>query len=174
MKRSGSVQLLAALLVFSVSLGSPNFCFGQTPPATSPAQSAKATTNTSSPQDPNEPWPRVTTYQGATISIFQPQIESWTGNQLTGRAAVRVKSASSTDYGVIWISARTEVDKVNRLVTLEGPSITKQNSPTLPNNGYTYTTALLKDLPWNKTVPLDLLEADLSVTNAERSRRRTS
>jgi hypothetical protein len=166
MNRSSIQQFLAALLVFSLSLASPGSSFGQTPSPAAPATPAtKPATTSSSPQDPNQPWPRVTTYQGATISIFQPQVESWTGNQLNARAAVRVKSASSTDYGVIWISARTEVDKVNRVVTLEDPKITKQNFPTLPNNGSSYASALLKDLP-NKTIPLDMLEADLAATNA--------
>src|SRR6516164_11457410 len=168
MNRSSFQQLFALLLIFSVSAGTPSLSFGQTSPAAPPAQAAAkpTTTKASSPQDPNEPWPRVTTYQGATISIFQPQIESWTGNQLTARAAVRVKSASSTDYGVIWLTARTEVDKVNRMVTLLDVKITKQNFPTLSNNGAGYTTALLNDLPPSKTVALDLLEADLAVTNA--------
>ena len=59
--------------------------------------------------------------QGATISVFQPQVDSWAGNQLKAYAAVRVKTATKqdTDYGVIWFTARTEVDKVNRMVTLE-------------------------------------------------------
>src|SRR6516164_6504015 len=168
MNRSSFQQLFALLLIFSVSAGTPSLSFGQTSPAAPPAQAAAkpTTTKASSPQDPNEPWPRVTTYQGATISIFQPQIESWTGNQLTARAAVRVKSASSTDYGVIWLTARTEVDKVNRVVTLLDVKITKQNFPTLPNNGTAYTRALLNDLPPSKTLPLDPLEADLAVTNA--------
>jgi len=46
-----------------------------------------------------------------------------------------VKSSSSTDYGVIWLTSRTEVDKVNRVVTLLDVSITRQNFPTLPDNG---------------------------------------
>ena len=156
-------KFIAALLALSISLGSPVMSFGQTSAA--PSASAK-TTPVPLPPDPNEPWPRVMTYQGATISIFQPQVESWTGNQITGRSAVRVKSASKIDYGVIWITARTEVDKVNRMVTLLDLKITKQKFPTLPDNGNAYTSALLKDLPWNKTVALDLLEADLGVTDA--------
>ena len=67
---------------------------------------------------------------------------------------------------MIWITARTEVDKINRMVTLLDLNITKQSFPTLPNNGSAYASALLKDLPWNKTVALDLLEADLAVTDA--------
>src|SRR5215469_4748392 len=145
-------------------LGSPPITVGQT--AGSPPAGAPTAGTAAAPSSPNEPWPRQTTYQGATISIFQPQLESWTGNQIAARAAVRVKSASSTDYGVIWLSARTEVDKVNRTVTLLDVKITKQSFPTLPNNGTTYTTAFLKGLPPTKTVPLDLLESDLAITNA--------
>ena len=159
-------KLIAAILVFSIGLGSPLMSFAQANPApTSGAPSAK-TTAVPVPPDPNEPWPRVMTYQGATVSIFQPQVESWTNNQITGRSAVSVKSSKGIDYGVIWITARTEVDKVNRMVTLLDLNITKQSFPTLPNNGSAYASALLKDLPWNKTVALDLLEADLAVTDA--------
>ena len=155
-------SLIAFLLVVSINVGSPSVALAQTagpPPTGAPATAA-------APPSPDEPWPRTTTYQGATISIFQPQLESWTGNAIAARAAVRIKSANSTDYGVIWLSARTEVDKVNRMVTLLDVKITKQNFPTLSNNGAGYTTALLNDLPPSKTVALDLLEADLAVTNA--------
>ena len=58
------------------------------------------------------------------------------------------------------------MDKVNRVVTLGDVSITKQNFPTLPNNGSGYTAGLSKDLPWNKTIALDLLQDDLAITNA--------
>jgi len=160
-------QFVAILLVLCINVASPGVAMGQTP-AASPTAPAAAKTSSPSPaaQDPNEPWPRVVTYQGATISIFQPQIESWSGNMLNARAAVRVKSSKSTDYGVIWFTARTEVDKVNRVVTLLDFKITKQNFPTPPNNGATYVSALTKPAPLNKTVPLDMLEADLAATNA--------
>ena len=159
-------KLIAALLVVSISLGSPVMSFAQTNATPASGAPSAKTTPVPVPPDPNEPWPRVMTYQGATISIFQPQVESWTGNQITGRSAVSVKSTKGIDYGVIWITARTEVDKINRMVTLLDLNITKQSFPTLPNNGSAYASALLKDLPWNKTVALDLLEADLAVTDA--------
>ncbi len=159
-------QFIAVVLALTFGLGSPMLSMAQANAAPPAATAAGKSTAVPVPPDPNEPWPRVTNYQGATIAIFQPQVESWTGNQITGRSAVRVKSASSTDYGAIWITARTEVDKVNRMVTLLDLNITKQSFPTLPNNGAAYASALLKDLPWNKTVALDLLEADLAVTDA--------
>ena len=60
---------------------------------------------------------------------------------------MRVKSSSSIDYGVIWITARTEVDKVNRMVTLLDLNMTKQSFPTLPNNGSAYANAFSKTCP---------------------------
>ena len=70
------------------------------------------------------------------------------------------------DYGVIWFSARTEVDKVNRMVTLEDFTLNKQNFPTIANNGSAYANTFIMNLPWSKTIPLDLLETSLAVTNA--------
>jgi hypothetical protein len=63
-------------------------------------------------------------------------------------------------------SLQTEVDKVNRVVTLLNFIITKQNFPTAANNGYAYTNAFVRDMPALQTIPLDLLEGDLAVTNA--------
>ena len=79
---------------------------------------------------------------------------------------MKTPGKKDVDYGVIWFTARTEVDKVNRMVTLEDVSLTKQNFPTLADNGYAYANAFVQDLPPSKTVPLDLLETSLAVTNA--------
>jgi hypothetical protein len=176
-------RFVAALLILPISLTSPGFAVGQAAPVPSQSSAAKAPTApatapsaTKAPTGsaPGDPWPRTITYQGATVSVFQPQPESWTGNQLKAYAAVRVKTPanSNTDYGVIWFTARTEVDKVNRMVTLEDVTLTKQNFPTLPENGYTYANAFVRDLPTTKVIPLDLLETSLAVTNAADSQKK--
>jgi len=56
-----------------------------------------------------------------TFSIFQPQYEGWDHDRLSGRAAVVVENPVSPEpqYGVIRFTARTEVDKGSRIVTLE-------------------------------------------------------
>jgi hypothetical protein len=55
-----------------------------------------------------------------TFSIYQPQIDSWKGDRLAVRAAaaVRDSGAAGPAFGVIWLSARTDVDKTTRLVSL--------------------------------------------------------
>ena len=167
-------RLISCVLALTIAFASPAAAAAQAPQTaapstTAPAAAAKpAGAASSAPTAPGDPWPRVVTSNGATISIFQPQVDSWAGNQLKAYAAVRVKTATKqdTDYGVIWFSARTEVDKVNRMVTLDSFVLTKQSFPTLANNGSAYASAFIENLPWSKTIPLDLLESSLAVTNA--------
>jgi len=160
--KNASKQFIALGLIMCVTSGPLGIAVGQT---TTPPGSA---TPNEPPPAGGDPWPRSVNYQGATLDIFQPQLESWKGNMLDAYAAVTVLTPGKKDkdYGVIWFTARTEVDKVNRVVTLDDFKITKQNFPTLPNNGYAYAYALQTDLPWRRTVPLDELETALAMTGA--------
>jgi len=91
-------------------------------------------------------WPRQIQKDGNTITLYQPQIERWDGNQLQSRAAVAVETAAAAQptYGVIWLSARTEVDKERRLVTLEDCTISKGTFPTATQD---YVSILRQALP---------------------------
>src|SRR5947207_10220308 len=112
-------------------------------------------------------WPRQIQQDGNTITIYQPQVERWDGNQLQSRAAVAVETPASAQptYGVIWLSARTEVDKDRRLVTLEECTITKGTFPTATRD---YLSLLRQTIPPGPhTIALDRLQANLAVTQAE-------
>ena len=65
-------------------------------------------------------WPRTFTSGGTSFAVYQPQIERWKDNKFEARAAVAVTTGQSKQpaYGVIWFTARTEIDKPNRLVTM--------------------------------------------------------
>ena len=155
-------QFFAYVLSAAIVVASPGVAVGQTP---TPAPAKPQATSAKVAPPAGDPWPRVINSKGATISIYQPQVDSWTGNILKAYAAVKIKTAGkqATDYGVIWFTANTEVDKVNRVVTLMNFNITKQNFPTLANNGLAYSAALTGEMPWNQTIPLDLLESDLAI-----------
>jgi hypothetical protein len=142
--------------------------------ASPPAALAQSDQNGASPQMGGDPWPRLAVAVGATISVYQPQLRSWTGNLLDAYAAVTVKTLGSdvTNYGVIWFTARTEIDKVNRVVTLTDYSLTKRNFPTLANNGAAYTMAFEAALPVTQDMPLDELETSLSTTSIETTQQR--
>src|SRR5690349_11606329 len=68
------------------------------------------------------PWPRDYTVNGTQFSVYRPELEGWTNNQLAARAVMAVKVGSSSDgpgsyrYGVVWLKARTETDTQGRLV----------------------------------------------------------
>jgi hypothetical protein len=107
-------------------------------------------------------WPRTFTADGYDMAIFQPQVSTWKDNQLAGRFAVGVRSTGSKEeaYGVVSFTARTEIDKPNRLVTLEDLEIGKVNFPTQPAKEAEYLALLKKHLPEKaKTIPLDHLES---------------
>jgi len=93
-----------------------------------------------------DPWPRQLTSRDNTFSVFQPQYESWDQGRLSSRAAVAVEDrvSSQAKYGVIWFTARTEVDKETRMVTLEDVTVSKADFPTTPDGGAAYLAALPK------------------------------
>ena len=76
--------------------------------------------------------------------------------------------------GAIWFTARTVVDKVNRLVTLADFKLARYKFPSLPDNGSHDAQALEGDITWSQTVPLDELETSLAsgvVPSLERLRK---
>jgi len=119
-------------------------------------------------------WPRTFSNDGYDFAVFQPQIDSWKGNQLAGRFATGVRPTGATNetYGVVFFKARTEVDKVNRLVTLEDFEVTRAQFPTQRGMQEQYL-AVLKTLQPKaaRVVSLDHLEAIFAVSaNIDKSR----
>ena len=120
----------------------------------------------------DEPWPRKATRGDETITMYQPQMESWEGNELRAYAALAVvgKTNKTTKYGVVWYAARTEVDKVNRQVTLEELQITKVKFPAMESKEAEYQTFLQSKLPGkSKVIALDRLEAAMATLDSEQA-----
>jgi hypothetical protein len=119
-------------------------------------------TQTKEPSDSG--WPRTFTSGPDTFTIYQPQVDKWGENLVDLYCAVELKAANetATKYGVVWIQARTEVDKVNRLVTLDQAKITQVKFPVAPDKEPALTVLLEKKLPGaTRTISLDRLEAAL-------------
>ena len=156
---------IALILATCILFASPGMAFPQSTAATAPtAKTPDAAAK--APLPGGDPWPRQFTYQGAKISVYQPELSDWTGNKLDAYSAVLIRTGTDkTDFGAIWYTARTEVDKVNRVVTLEDFQLTKQNFPSIANNGAAYAGAFGKDMAWTQTVPLDELQSSLAVTS---------
>ena len=116
-----------------------------------------------------ETWPRIFTSGNDKFNVYQPQIDSWGGNQVHLYAAVELRSGNDSParYGVVFFQARAEVDKVNRLVTLDQAKVTEVKFPAAHEKEAKLTGILEKRLPSvTKTISLDRLEAELD-QNAE-------
>ncbi len=117
-----------------------------------------------------DPWPRQFTVGDDTFSVFQPQYESWHKARLDARSAVAVENPASPQpaYGVIWFTARTQIDKETRTVALEDLTISKADFPTATDGGTSYLKALGETLSAEPpTIALDRLQAELEVERVE-------
>ncbi|MCI0745501.1 MAG: hypothetical protein L0Y58_08860 [Verrucomicrobia subdivision 3 bacterium] len=121
------------------------------------------------PIDEDSPWPRVRSTNGHTVTLHLPQVERWTSNSFTARAAVEVKPAKAkTDLlGVVWFEAQGSVDRSNRIVTLNRLEITKGNFPTATDKGSNALSIVRRVLPAGaRTVSLDYLVTALGFIQA--------
>jgi hypothetical protein len=67
-------------------------------------------------------------------------VEKWEGSRLDFRSAVAAQTTGAAEetFGVIWVTARTEVNREARTVALEDIRFTRSNFPTLAGNGASY------------------------------------
>ena len=133
--------------------------------ATSNPQASSATRPAAMKVD--SPWPREIEGGDEKIVMYQPQLETWEGEELRAYAAISVKKKDSQPkYGVVWFTARTEVDKVNRQVTLDNFKITAVKFPTMKERDEEYKALLQTKLPAkSKLIALDRLEAALAASD---------
>src|SRR5262245_57021416 len=163
MLRQLSRTAIASLLASSVA-AAPML---QAQQASAPAKPAAS----SAPTGPSDPWPRRLQTKEGVFLIYQPQRDSWKDNQLDAHAAVSVQPQGAKDptFGVIWFTARTDVDKTNRLVYLEDLNITRSSFPSAPDKAAAWIAALheLEPAKRSKAISLDRLEADLGIVQAK-------
>ena len=134
------------------------------------ALAAAILASAATPSDTDPGWPTEITHGGARIVIYQPQAESWKKNKLQARSAVTVtmSGASQPVYGIVSLIARTEVDKENRVVTLQDLKVTSASFPTAGAQQSNLERAVRESVEeWPATISLDRLMADLSITEAE-------
>ena len=88
---AGSVALLLVLILSQSA-----------PAASAPATSAPAPRGLWQSED--DGWPRQIDDPRATIIMYQPEVEEFRGNTLSGRAAVSVTAAGDTTprFGALW------------------------------------------------------------------------
>jgi uncharacterized membrane protein YgcG len=121
---------------------------------------------------PDVAWPKERKApDGTVITVYQPQLEQWADNRLSGRAAVAILRPGEKEpgYGVIELAARTEIDKSADTVTLSAVQITKGSFPgATQQEADTYLATLRGALPkqgWPAS--LQALQANLAIAQAK-------
>ncbi len=78
-------------------------------------------------------WPVEIEADKGTIIMYQPQLESFVGDRLEGRAAVALTPKSKTEpiFGAIWLVCRVATDMDTRMVGLEAVEVTAAKFPEL-------------------------------------------
>src|SRR6266496_202953 len=103
--------------------GGPKYYYANT--ASRPSASSSAQVPAPTPPSPSESsetsWPRSVTSGSTTITIYEPQVDSWDGHEIVARNAIGIQKSGQPEptYGVVTLKAITLVDKSSRKVSLE-------------------------------------------------------
>ena len=114
-------------------------------------------------------WPRKFSIGTNAVALYQPQLEEWSGNNLSARAAIAITETQGKQplYGVLWFTARAEIDKINRLVTLSDFKVKKLNIPMAPDKAAAFEVALqTRVTKQDEVIALDRLLADMAINQA--------
>ncbi|MCD4711384.1 MAG: hypothetical protein K8R52_11115, partial [Bacteroidales bacterium] len=129
-----------------------------------------ATTGLKAAED-NNIWPRKIEKNGATVIIYQPQVESLSANALESRAAVSVTSEEYTTpvFGAMWFDCNISTDRDDRSVKLLNMEVTAAKFPDIEAEKIQQLSDLLEEeVPrWEMELSLDQLLADLDMTEVE-------
>ncbi|HSU04077.1 MAG TPA: hypothetical protein VLI93_00755 [Acetobacteraceae bacterium] len=112
-------------------------------------------------QAPTPQWPRTITQDGASVTIYQPQAESWPDRKtLTARAAVAITPPNSKTQilGTVDVSMNTSTDSATGMVTLTDLQLVESHFPALDTQKASEVTNKLRAaLPQMQTrqVPLN-------------------
>ncbi len=115
----------------------------------------------------DEAWPREIKTNKATVVIYQPQIERFSGDQLEARAALAVtlKSTGKPVFGAAWFDCRVDTDRDTRMVVLKELEVKSIKFPEAGEQDLEQLTSLLEShIPkWTLSFSLDRLLAELAI-----------
>jgi len=116
-------------------------------------------------------WPRQIDTSRGTVVMYQPQPDALTDNVLEGRAAISVTLQGETEpvFGAIFLKARLETDREQRIATIADIEIVQTRFPNQSDEDVAALTRLLEDeIPkWDMPISLDALVTTLDLV-AER------
>ncbi|MEE8572359.1 MAG: hypothetical protein V3T20_03780 [Gemmatimonadota bacterium] len=110
-------------------------------------------------------WPRQLDGERAQVIVYQPQLESYSGDRLEARAAVSVTMKGETEpvFGALWFEARVLTDLDTRMVSLESVEVTATQFPSATDEQIEELSGYLEaEIPkWEMVMSMDRLLAAL-------------
>ena len=91
-------------------------------------------------------WPQEFAIQNGKISVYQPQLESYKGDKIKGRAALSMqkKGAKEPVFGVVWFSARALTERSTRMVEFADIEVERIKFPQSTSEQETQLTEVLR------------------------------
>jgi len=91
-------------------------------------------------------WPQEVVAEQGTIIVYQPQPESFKGNQLSGRAAMALipKGDDEQIFGTFWFEARVDTDRNSDTALVRDLRVTKVRWPESKDAGEQRFTAIVE------------------------------
>lgn len=117
-------------------------------------------------------WPLQLQAGNGTVTIYQPQPESYTNGTVTARAAVAWQERGGDPvYGAIWVNGFLEVDRSTRMGTLTRMEVTDVRSPAVTDSTRIarFKQVLGAEVPKHvQPISIDRLVASLDAGEAQR------
>jgi hypothetical protein len=81
-------------------------------------------------------WPQEIVAPEGTVVVYQPQYETFKGDQVTGRAAMSVTATGKTEpvFGVFWFTARIETDQATDTARFRDAKVTNVRWPNMTSD----------------------------------------
>jgi hypothetical protein len=117
-------------------------------------------------------WPREVLSSEGLITMYQPQIDSYSGNSLKARAAVSIMQTGKNEpvFGAIWVNCKVFTDRPTRTVMLEEMEVRRIKFPSGTDADTAEIAAALEEMipRFDLTFSLDLLLVSVETAQKER------
>ena len=118
-------------------------------------------------------WPKRFEHPKGTVVMYQPQLETFKNDVITGRAAVSVKKKGwkAPVFGAVWLSGHVLTDRDTRMATIDNIKVTDAKFPNAKPEQVEKLKAFLNTemSGWSVPISLDRLLAALEVVEKEQA-----
>jgi hypothetical protein len=116
-------------------------------------------------------WPLKYVSDVGVATVYQPQLESFKDNRLTGRSAVSVQMRGVKEpwFGAVWMVGRVSTDRATGLVTVDSVEVTDVKAPEVPADGFAKLKTFLSEQLTQSHFVIPLAQLTAALEGMERA-----